>query len=113
MATKTVMVRQNIKKRTIAILKAAVQAMVKSIKSILGAIAGAGAGVLAPLIMIILIGALLCGPLGLFFTGEADNELTLQQAMTQINMEFSNKITEIENSVPHDEKRQNPQNHGK
>ena len=106
MATKTVTVRQNIKKRTIAILKAAVQAMVKSVKSILGAIAGAGAGVLAPLIVIILIGALLCGPLGLFFTGEADNELTLQQAMMQINMEFSDKITEIETSVPHDEKRQ-------
>ena len=106
MVAKTVTVRQTIKKRTIAILKAAVQAMVKSIKSIFGAIAGAGASVLAPLIVIILIGALLCGPLGLFFTGEANNELTLQQAMTQINMEFSDRITEIENSVPHDEIRQ-------
>ena len=106
MVAKNITVKQTIKKRTVAILKAAVQAMVKSVKSILGAIAGAGAGVLAPLIVIILIGALLCGPLGLFFTGEADNELTLQQAMTQINMEFSDKITEIENSVPHDEVRQ-------
>ena len=71
-----------------------------------GAIAGAGAGVLAPLIVIILIGALLCGPLGLFFTEEADNEMTLQQAMSQLNTVFSDRITEIENSVPHDDVRQ-------
>ena len=106
MAAKAVAAKQTIKKRTIAAIKAAVQAAAKGIKSMAGAIAGAGAGVLAPLIVIILLGALLCGPLGLFFTGEADNEMTLQQAMTQLNTEFSDRISEIENSVPHDDVRQ-------
>ena len=106
MAAKAAAAKQTIKKRTIAAIKALVQAATNGIKSMAGAIAGAGAGVLAPLIVIILIGALLCGPLGLFFTGEADNEMTLQQAMSQLNTVFSDRITEIENSVPHDDVRQ-------
>ena len=106
MAAKASAAKQTIKKRTIAAIKAAVQAAAKGIKSMAGAIAGAGAGVLAPLIVIVLLGALLCGPLGLFFTGDADNEMTLQQAMTQLNTEFSDRISEIENSVPHDEVKQ-------
>lgn len=35
--------------------------------------------------------------------------MTLQQAMVQLNTEFSDRISEIENSVAHDEMQQNGQ----
>ena len=105
-AVRTVAVRKAVKKHAVAILKATVKIAIKSVVRILGAILGAVGGILGPLIVILLTGAILCSPLGLFFTGEAENEMTLQQAMTQINTEFSDKITEIENSVPHDDMRQ-------
>mgnify|MGYP002868442761 CR=1 FL=1 len=105
-AAKASAAKKTIKAKAIAAVKALVKAAAKSIKNIVSAIAGGGAGLIAPLIVIVLLGALMCGPLGLFFSGEADNEMTLQQAMGQLNTEFSDRIAEIENSVPHDDVRQ-------
>ena len=64
---------------------------------------------LIPLLLVVLIGGLLISPLGLFFSTEVEGEMTLQQAMSQLNREFSDRITEIENSIPHDEVQQNGQ----
>ena len=89
-------------------LKAAVQAVGKTVGNALAAVGGA-AGLLAPLMAVVLIGGLLASPLGLFFSAEAEGEMTLQQAMAQLNTEFSDRITEIENSVAHDEVQQSGQ----
>lgn len=89
-------------------LKAAVQAVGKTVGNALGAMGGA-AGLLAPLLVIVLIGGLLASPLGLFFSAETEGKMTLQQAMARLNTEFSDRITEIENSVAHDEVQQSGQ----
>ena len=89
-------------------LKAAVQAVGKTVGNALGAMGGA-AGLLAPLLVVVLIGGVLASPLGLFFSAEAEGEMTLQQAMARLNTEFSDRITEIENSVAHDEVQQSGQ----
>ena len=106
MVIRTVTTRQAVKKRTVALVKATVKAIVKTVKSILGITAGAAGGILVPLLIVLMIGALLCSPMGLFLSNDVENELTIQQAMSQLNAEFSDKIREIENSVTHDAKRQ-------
>lgn len=89
-------------------LKAAVQTVGKAVGNALAAVGGA-AGLLAPLLAVVLIGGLLASPLGLFFSTETEGEMTLQQAMAQLNIEFSDRITEIENNVAHDEVQQSGQ----
>ena len=64
---------------------------------------------LIPLLLVVLIGGLLISPLGLFFSTEVEGEMSLQQAMGRLNIGFSDRITEIENSIPHDEVQQNGQ----
>ena len=76
----------------------------------LGAALGAGDGViLAITLIIVLVAGVLCSPLGIFFSGETEGDLTLRQVMSQLNTEFSNKISEIENSIPHDNVQQTGQ----
>ena len=90
-------------------LKAAIQTVGKAVGNVLAAVGGT-AGLLAPLLLVVvLIGGLLASPLGLFFSAEAEGEMTLQQAMARLNTEFSDRITEIENSVAHDEVQQSGQ----
>ena len=89
-------------------LKAAVQTVGKEVGNALAAVGGA-AGLLAPLLVVVLLGGLLASPLGLFFSAETEGEMTLQQAMARLNTEFSDRISEIENSVAHDEVQQSGQ----
>ena len=64
---------------------------------------------LVPLVVVLLIGGLLCSPLGIFFSGEAESTMTLQQVMSELNTAFSDRITEIENTNAHDDLRQDGQ----
>ena len=76
----------------------------------LGAVLGAGGGVIVAVTLVIILAAgLLCSPLGIFFSSETESELTLQQVMSQLNTEFADKISEIESTVPHDEVEQTGQ----
>ena len=84
------------------ILKSVVQKMGKGIVSKLPMF-GSAAGVLALVLIVILIGALICSPMGIFFSGESEGDMTLQQVVGQLNREFSDDITEIENTVAHDD----------
>lgn len=61
---------------------------------------------LVPLVVVLLLGGLLCSPLGIFFSGESESTMTLQQVMSELNTAFSDRITEIENANPHDDLRQ-------
>ena len=92
------------------IIKAVAQAMVKAVHSIGAALVGGMGGMLlVPLVVVLLVGGLLCSPLGIFFSGESENTMTLQQVMSELNMAFSDRITEIENANVHDDFRQDGQ----
>lgn len=91
-----------------AALKTAVRQIGTAVGSVFASL-GSISMFLIPLLLVVLIGGLLISPLGLFFSTEVEGEMTLQQAMSQLNTEFSDRITEIENSVEHDEVQQNGQ----
>ena len=102
-ATKT------IKKGTAKLIKAAEKAAISAVKSI-GALLGGSAGLVAVLLVVIVLAAgLLLSPLGIFFSGDAGGDLTLQQVMSELNTAFSDRITEIENANAHDDLRQDGQ----
>ena len=89
--------------------KAVEKAAISAVKSI-GALLGGSAGLVAVLLVVIVLAAgLLLSPLGIFFAGDADGEITLQQVMAELNTEFSNRITEIEIANAHDDLRQDGQ----
>ena len=92
------------------LVRAVAQAAVKAVHSI-GAtlVSGMSGMLLAPLVVVLLIGGLLCSPLGIFFSGEAESTMTLQQVMSELNTAFSDRITEIENANAHDDLRQDGQ----
>ena len=92
------------------LVMAVAQAAVKAVHSMGAALVGGMSGMLlVPLVVVLLIGGLLCSPLGIFFSGESENTMTLQQVMSELNMAFSDRITEIENANVHDDFRQDGQ----
>ena len=92
------------------LVRAVAQAAVKAIHSIGAALVGGMGGMLlVPLVVGLLVGGLLCSPLGIFFSGEAESTMTLQQVMSELNTAFSDRITEIENANAHDDLRQDGQ----
>ena len=97
------------KKGTAKLAKAVERAAVSAVKS-LGALLGGSAGLVAVLLVVIVLAAgLLLSPLGIFFSGDAGGDVTLQQVMSELNTAFSDRITEIENTNAHDDLRQDGQ----
>ena len=97
------------KKGTAKLAKAVEKAAVSAVKSI-GALLGSSAGLVAVLLVVIVLAAgLLLSPLGIFFSGEVDGDVTLQQVMSELNTAFADRITEIENANAHDDLRQDGQ----
>ena len=72
-------------------------------------VGGMSSMLLVPLVVVLLLGGLLCSPLGIFFSGESESTMTLQQVMSELNTAFSDRITEIENANAHDDLRQDGQ----
>ena len=92
------------------LVRAVAQAAVKAVHSIGAALVGGMGGMLlVPLVVVLLVGGLLCSPLGIFFSGETESTMTLQQVMSELNTAFSDRITEIENANAHDDLRQDGQ----
>ena len=92
------------------LVKAVAQAIVKAVHSMGAALVSGMSGMLlVPLVVVLLIGGLLCSPLGIFFSGESESTMTLQQVMSELNTAFSDRITEIENANAHDDLRQDGQ----
>lgn len=91
-------------------VKAVAQTAVKAFHSMGAALVGGMSGMLlVPLVVVLLAGGLLCSPLGIFFSGEVESTMTLQQVMSELNTAFSDRITEIENANAHDDLRQDGQ----
>ena len=92
------------------LVKTVAQAAVKAVHSIGAALVGGMSGMLlVPLVIVLLIGGLLLSPLGIFFSGDAGGDVTLQQVMSELNTAFSDRITEIETANAHDDLRQDGQ----
>ena len=92
------------------LVKAVAQAIVKAVHSMGAALVSGMSGMLlVPLVVVLLIGGLLCSPLGILFSGESESTMTLQQVMSELNTAFSDRITEIENANAHDDLRQDGQ----
>ena len=92
------------------LVRAVAQAAVKAVRSIGATLVGGTSGMLlVPLVVVLLVGGLLSSPLGIFFSGEAESTMTLQQVMSELNTAFSDRITEIENANAHDDLRQDGQ----
>ena len=87
----------------------ALRAIIAAGKSLVSALGAGGAIALLVVVVVMLVGILLVSPFGIFFSGGTDGEMTLQQAMGILNTEFNDRITEIENSVAHDDIRQDGQ----
>ena len=97
------------KEGTAKLAKAVEKAAVSAFKSI-GALLGGSAGLVAVLLVVIVLAAgLLLSPLGIFFSGDAGEDVTLLQVMSELNTAFSDRITEIENANAHDDLRQDGQ----
>ena len=92
------------------LVRAVAQAAVKAVHSMGAALVGGMSGMLlVPLVVVLLLGGMLCSPLGIFFSGESESTMTLQQVMSELNTAFSDRITEIENANAHDDLRQDGQ----
>ena len=87
----------------------ALRAILASGKSLVAALGAGGAMALLVVVLVMLVGIPLVSPLGIFFSSGADNEMTLQQAMGILNTELQDRVTEIEQTVAHDDLQQNGQ----
>ncbi len=87
-------------------IQKALKAIRAGTKSLMAALGAGGAAVVMIVILLCFIGGLLASPFGIFFSGEGEGEQTVQSVLAQLNTEFSDKIMEIENSVPHDDVQQ-------
>lgn len=97
-------------RRVQQLVRAVAQAAVKAVHSMGAAMVGGMSGMLlVPLVVVLLLGGMLCSPLGIFFSGESESTMTLQQVMSELNTAFSDRITEIENANAHDDLRQDGQ----
>lgn len=99
-------VKRGTQKAARRVVQKALKAICAGAKSPMAAMGAGGAVVVMIVILLCLIGGLLASPFGIFFSGETENERTMQSVLAQLNTEFSDKITEIENSVPHDDVQQ-------
>ena len=67
------------------------------------AVAAAGGGIaIAVVLMICLAGFLLASPLGMFFSGESNSGLTIQDTIVQVNGDFTNRIEQIKEENSYD-----------
>ena len=98
-------------KATAQAIKVAVKVTIATIKAIIMAIKGLVALIVAGgwvsviiIVVIALIALICCSVYGIFFSSEEDvGDQTMSFIIAEINMEFSNKITEIQNTNQHDE----------
>lgn len=98
-------------KVTIMTVKAAIKVTIATIKAIIAATEAlvsaivAGGWVAVLIIVIICLIALLCSSIyGIFFSNdESANPVTMSSVVSQINTEFTNKITTIQNTTEHDD----------
>ena len=82
-----------------------VKAIIAASKALIGAIIAGGWVVIVIIIVICLVGLLCSSIFGIFFSGEklSSNSMTMRDAITECNQEFSDKLESIQESNPHDD----------
>lgn len=94
-------------KSAATVTKRAAALVVRAAAALVSALAGLlGGGVLALLLCgVLLVGALVASPFGIFFSGEDLNGdgRTMTAVMREINTEFSRRLSQIEAANPYDE----------
>ena len=82
---------------------AGLKALWASTQTLVAAIAAGGTAAVFVVVIICMIALVLGSAFGIFFAGESTGTgITVQEAITQLNGEYQNRLKEIENSVTHD-----------
>ena len=91
-------------KVTVKVTIATIKAIIMAIKGLVALIVAGGWVSVIIIVVIALISLICCSVYGIFFSSEEDvGDQTMSSIIAEINMEFSNKITEIQNNNEHDE----------
>ena len=93
------------RKQAAKLSREALKAILAALKSLASMLKAGGVGVVVVLVLVVLLGMLLASPFGIFFRGADDGAMTIQTVIMELNNEMTRRITEIENSVPHDDLR--------
>lgn len=96
---------QSARKHAVRIAREALKAILVAVKSLRNMLGAGGAVVIIVLVLTLLVGMLLASPFGIFFRGADDSDMTIQAVIVELNNELTQRITDIENSVPHDDVR--------
>lgn len=96
---------QAAQKRAVKLAREALKAILAAAKFLRNILGAGGAVVIMVLVVTLLVGMLLASPFGIFFRGADDSDMTIQTVIIELNNELTRKITDIENSVPHDDVR--------
>lgn len=84
-------------------LKAMVKNSIAAINKLVTAIAAGGGMAVMSVILICLIGLIVASSFGIFFSSEdTGSEMTMRQAVQEINTEYQNKIDVLKANHPHD-----------
>ena len=94
--------REAIQKLADAIM-AGLKALWASTQTLVAAITAGGAAAVFVVIIICMIALVVGSAFGIFFAGKSTGAgITVQEAITQLNSEYQDRLEEIENSVTHD-----------
>lgn len=95
-------VRETTKKVADAVM-AGLKALWASTQTLVAAIAAGGTAAVVIILIICMIALVVGSAFGIFFAGESTGTgITIQEAVTQLNGEYQDRLEEIENNVTHD-----------
>lgn len=101
-ARQTLHTAGTIVKRSAEAAVKALQAAGAALKGVLSAAIAGGGITVAVVLVICLAGFLLASPLGMFFSGESNSGLTIQDTIVQVNGDFTNRIEQIKEGNTYD-----------
>ena len=81
---------------------AAIKGAVAAAQELIAALAAGGWAVVAVVLVLCMVGLLIASPFGLFFSNAEGNGSGIPQAVAQINGEFTARIEQIKEEMPHD-----------
>ena len=94
--------RETIKK-VADIIMAGLKALWAGTQALVVAIAAGGSTAILVIVVICMIALVLASAFGIFFAGESSGSgISIQEAVTQLNGEYQDRLEEIENNAPHD-----------
>lgn len=80
----------------------AIKAAVAAAQELIASLAAGGWAVVAVVLVLCMVGLLIASPFGLFFSGAEGNGSGVPQAVAQLNGEFTARIEQIKEDMPHD-----------